>query len=37
MEDLDALELPRLVIREIRRTILKVQEPGATPGSGNLG
>ena len=37
MEDLDALELPRLVIREIRRTILKVQEPGAAPRPGNLG
>ena len=33
MQDLEALELPRLVIREIRRKILKEQEPGVAPRS----
>ena len=31
IEDLDAIELPRLVIREIRRKILKEREPEVAP------
>ena len=31
IEDLDALELPRIVIREIRRKILHEREPGLEP------
>ena len=36
LEDLEALELPRLVIREIRRKILKEQEPRSGSETGKL-